>query len=127
VEWGLPGAQGAQDQWSSWDRILLVCHMHPELVLFQSSLYTSFTRRELVSRSSDIRLQMHRRNKLQPEKARTSNIRDNQIAKANARILPRDNLALAEYSSTNTASPEFPNTQEKQGVKIISHDSDRGF
>ena len=101
--------------------------MHPELVLFQSSLYTSFTRRELVSRSSDIRLQMHRRNKLQPETARTSNIRDNQIAKANARILPRDNLALAEYSSTNTASPEFPNTQEKQGVKIISHDTDRGF
>jgi hypothetical protein len=51
--------------------------------VLQSPLYTNSARAELV-------LQTHRRNKFQPERAITSNTRDNEMGKANATILPTE-------------------------------------
>jgi hypothetical protein len=46
VKWGLSAAQGAQDQWSSWDRILQVC---TQSLGYSRTLCTQvFARRQLV-------------------------------------------------------------------------------
>jgi hypothetical protein len=75
-------------------------------------------------RSADTGLQTHRRNKPQPETARTSNTRDNQMAKGKHKNLTKRNqnyLASSEPSSPITASPGYPNTPEKQDVDLKSH------
>jgi hypothetical protein len=68
-------------------------------------------------RSADTGLQTHRKNKLQPETARTSNIRDYQMAKSKHKNLTnrnQDYLASSEPSTPTTVSPGYPNTPEKQ-------------
>jgi hypothetical protein len=92
--------------------------------LFHSPLCTGLDRRELSLRSADIGLQTHRRDKLQPETVRTSNIRDYQIVKDKLKNLTnrnQDHLAPLEPSSPNTVSPGFPNTQEKQDSDLKSY------
>jgi hypothetical protein len=82
--------------------------------------------------SADTSLQTHRKNKLQADTARISNTRDCQMAKGKFKNLAnrnQDYLALSEPSTPTTASPRYPNTLEKQDpdLKIISHDTGRGF
>jgi hypothetical protein len=75
-------------------------------------------------RSASTGLQTHRRNKLQPETARTSNTRDNQVAKCKFKKLTKRNqgyYASSEPSSPTTASPGYPNTLEKQDVDLKSY------
>jgi hypothetical protein len=82
-------------------------------------------------RSSDTGLQTHRRNKLQPETARTSNTRDYQMLKGKCKNLTnryQDYLASSEPSIPTTVSPGYPNTPKekkkaKLWFKIISHDA----
>jgi hypothetical protein len=72
-------------------------------------------------------LQTHRRNKLQPETARTSNTRDNKVANLTNRN--QDYLASSEPSTPTSERPEYSNIPEKQDLefKIISHDAGREF
>jgi hypothetical protein len=68
-------------------------------------------------RRADTSLQTDRRNKLQPEIARTSNTRDKQMAKGKCKNLTnrnQDYMASSEPSSPTTASPGYSNTPEKQ-------------
>jgi uncharacterized protein YeaO (DUF488 family) len=68
-------------------------------------------------RSADTGLQTHRRNKLQPEPARTYNTRDCQMPKGKCKNLTnrkQDNLAISEPSTSTTASPGYLSTPEKQ-------------
>jgi hypothetical protein len=63
-------------------------------------------------------------NKLQPETARTSNIRDYQMAKDKLKHLTNRNqgyLASSEPSSPTTASPGYPITLEKQDLDLKAH------
>jgi hypothetical protein len=107
--------------------------LHPEPGQFQSPLYPSSTRKQLAPRSADKGLQIHRRNKLQPKTARTSNTRDNQMAKGKCKNLTnrnQDYLASSEpiyhLSYHRTLVPQ--NTGKARfGFKIIIHDADRGF
>jgi hypothetical protein len=56
-----------------------------------SPLSTGLARRELVSQEwCETALQTHRSNKPQPETARSSNKRDYQMVKGNAKILPTE-------------------------------------
>jgi hypothetical protein len=55
-------------------------------------MYTVLSRRKLCPRSADPGLQTHRRNKLQPETARTSNTRDYQMVKGKCKNLTKRNL-----------------------------------
>ena len=75
-------------------------------------------------RSADTGLQTHRRNKLQPETARTFNARDYQMAKGKHKNLTnrnQDYLASSEPSTPTTASPGYPNTPEKQDSDLKSY------
>ena len=68
-------------------------------------------------RSADKVLQTHRRDKLQPETARSSNTRDYQMAKGKWKNLTnrnQDYLASSEPSTPTTVSPGYLNTPEKQ-------------
>jgi hypothetical protein len=57
-------------------------HLAQELRLFHSSPHPNPAQeRDGLARSADIDLQAHRRDKLQPETARPTNTRDNQMAK----------------------------------------------
>jgi hypothetical protein len=61
------------------------------------------------SRSADTGFQAHRRDKPQPETAKPTNTRDNQMAKGKCKNLTnrnQDYLASSELSSPTTASPE---------------------
>jgi hypothetical protein len=76
--------------------------------------------KSLSPRSADTGLQTHRRNKLQPETARTSSTRDYQMAKGKCKDLTnrnKDYFPSSEHNTATTASPGYPNTPEK-------HDSD---
>jgi hypothetical protein len=73
------------------------------------------------SRSADTSLQTHKRNKLQPEAARTSNTRDYQMVKGKYKNLTnrnQDYLASSEPSTPTTVSPGYPNTPEKQDLDL---------
>ena len=75
-------------------------------------------------RSAEKDLQTHRRYKLQPERAKTSNTRDYQVAKGKRKNLTnrnQDYLASSVPSTPTTASPGYPNTLEKQDVDLKSH------
>ena len=92
-------------------------HLHPGggAVLQPSALVLSGE--SWSPRSADTGLQTHRRNKLQPETARTSNTRDYQMVKGKCKNLTnrnQDYLASSEPSTPTTASPGYPNTPEKQ-------------
>jgi hypothetical protein len=83
-------------------------------------------------RSAGTGLQTHRRNKLCPETARTSNTGDYQMVKDKHKNLTnrnQDYVASSEARIPTTVSLRYPNTPEKQDLdlKIISHDADRGF
>ena len=62
-------------------------HLLPELGLFHSPLYTSSSRIERSPRSIGTGLQMHRRDKLEPETTRPFNTRGNQMAKGRGKNL----------------------------------------
>jgi hypothetical protein len=75
-------------------------------------------------RSADKDLHAHRRNKLQPETARTSNTRDYQIAKGKCKNLTyrnQDYLSSSEPRTPTTVRPENQNTLEKQDSDLKSH------
>jgi hypothetical protein len=77
-----------------------------------------------LPKSSETGLQSNRRNKLQPETARTSNTRDDQVAKGkyiNLTNRNQDYLAYSKHSSPSIGRPGFPNTSEKQGVDLKSY------
>jgi hypothetical protein len=83
-------------------------------------------------RSTDTSLQVHRRDKLKPETARTSITTDYQMAKGKCKNLTKRNqgyMSSSEPSSSITASPGYPQQTGKArfGFKIISHDADRGL
>jgi hypothetical protein len=75
-------------------------------------------------RSADTGLQTHRRNKLQPETARTPNTRDYHMVKGkhkNLTNINKDYLASSEASTPTTASLGYPNTLEKQDLGFKSY------
>jgi hypothetical protein len=75
-------------------------------------------------RSADTGLQTHRRNKLQPETARTPNTRDYHMVKGkhkNLTNINKDYLASSEASTPTTASLGYPNTPEKQDSDLKSY------
>jgi hypothetical protein len=75
-------------------------------------------------RSADTGLQNQRRNKLQPETARTPNTRDYQMVKVKCKNLTngdQDYLASSERSTPTTASPGYSNTPEKQCLDLKSY------
>jgi hypothetical protein len=75
-------------------------------------------------RNADTGLQTHRRNKLQPETAKTSNTRDYQMAKGKQKNLTnrnQDYLTSPEPSTPTTASPGYPSTTEKQDSDLNSY------
>jgi hypothetical protein len=75
-------------------------------------------------RSADTGLQIHRRNKLQPETARTSNSKDYHMVKGKHKNLinrNQDYLASSEPSTPTTASPGYHNTTEKQDSDLESY------
>jgi hypothetical protein len=66
----------------------------------------------------------HRRDKLKPEIARPTNIRDNQMAKGRRKSITNRNqgyMASSEPSSPTTTSPGYPNKQEKQDLDLKPH------
>jgi hypothetical protein len=66
----------------------------------------------------------HRRNKLQPETARTSNSRDYQMVKGKCKNLSnrnQDYSASSEPSNPTTASAGYANTLEKQDMDVKSY------
>jgi hypothetical protein len=68
--------------------------------------------------------QNHRRNKLQPETARTSNTRDYQMAKGKCKNLTnrnQDHLVSSDHSTPTTTSPGYPNTPKKQDSDLKSY------
>jgi hypothetical protein len=68
--------------------------------------------------SADTGLQTHRRNKLQSEKARPPNTRDNQMVKGKCRN--QSYLASLEPSSLTTANTGYSNRPEMQDVDLKS-------
>ena len=99
-------------------------HLLPELGLFHSPLYTSSSRIERSPRSIGTGLQMHRRDKLEPETTRPFNTRGNQMAKGRGKNLTYSNqwyLASSESSYPTTASPWYPQQLEKQVLDLKSH------
>jgi hypothetical protein len=75
-------------------------------------------------RSADTGLQTHRRNTLQLETARTSDTRDYQMVKGKCKNLinrDQDYLASSEPNTPTTASPGYPNIQEKQDLDLKSY------
>jgi hypothetical protein len=71
-----------------------------------------------------LRSQTHRRDELQSETARPTNTRDNQMVRGKYKNLRNRNqgyLASSEPSSPTKASPEYPNTPEKQDLDLKSH------
>jgi hypothetical protein len=69
---------------------------------------------------------------LQSEAARAGSRRDNQMVKGKCKNISKRNqgyVAPSEPSSPNTVSLGYPITLEKQdsGLKITSHDDDRGL
>jgi hypothetical protein len=69
-------------------------------------------------------LQTHRRNKFQPETARTFNTRDYQVVKGKCKNLTnriQEYLASSELSTHTTASTGYHNTLEKQDSYLKSH------
>jgi hypothetical protein len=78
----------------------------------------------LSPRSADTGLHTHRKNKLQPDAARSSYTRDNQMEKGKHKNLTnrnKDYLAPSEASSLTKTSLGFPNTLEKQNLDITSY------
>ena len=72
----------------------------------------------------DTGLQAHRKDKLQPETAKPTNTRDNQMAKGKHKNPTNRNqsyLAISEPSFPTTSSPWSPNTLEKQDLDLKSH------
>jgi hypothetical protein len=68
--------------------------------------------------------QTHRRSRLQPETARTSNSRDYQTAKGKRKNLTnrnKDYLASSEPIIPTTASPGYPNTPKEQDFNLKSY------
>jgi hypothetical protein len=75
-------------------------------------------------RSADTGLQTHRRNKLQPETARTSNTRDYQMVKGKHENLTnrnQDNLASSKPCTPTSERPGYPNTPKKQDSDLKSY------
>ena len=71
--------------------------------------------------SADRGLQTQRRNNLQPETARISNTRDNQMAKGKHMNLTnrnQDHSTSSKRSTPNTASTAYLNTPEKQDLDL---------
>jgi hypothetical protein len=83
-------------------------------------------------RNPETGLQTHRRNKHQPETAKTTNTRDYQMVKGKCKNLTNKNhdyLASSEPSTPSTASLGYPQHTRKArfGFKNISHDAGRGL
>jgi hypothetical protein len=100
--------------------------MHPvsictqELRLFYSSSHPNPAQeRAGLARSADTGLQADRRDKLQPETARTTNTKDNQMARGKHKNITNRNqgyLTSSEPSSPSTASFKHSKTLEKQDL-----------
>ena len=74
--------------------------------------------------------QAHMRDNHQPETAKPTNTRDNQIVKGKYRNVTnrnQGNMAPSKLNSPTTTCPEYPYTTEKArfGFKITAHDADR--
>jgi hypothetical protein len=95
--------------------------------MFHSPLCTGLARREMAGLPGVLTqtcLQTHRRNKLQPETATTSNTRDYQMVKGKHKNLNnrnQDYLESSEPSTPTTTSPGYPNRQEKQDMDLKSY------
>ena len=117
-------AHRLQKQQSSWDRVLPAPIWTQEVGLFHSPLYTGLARRELVSQECWHRLkEPHRKNKLHPEMARTSNTRDYQMMKGKHKNLIKRNqdyLASSEPSTPPQQVLDTP-TKQKSKIKIYNH------
>jgi hypothetical protein len=131
-------ALGLQKQQSFLDRVSLSLHPQPGDRVDPQTLCTFPTRGELASREgSDPGTQArvglpgmlteannHRRNKIQPETARTSNTRDDQMVKGKCKNLTnrnQDHSASSELSTPASASPGYPNTPKKQDSDLKSY------
>jgi hypothetical protein len=82
-------------------------------------------------RSADTDLQAHRKDKLQPETARPTKTRDNQITKASTRTLQQKQrlLGIIRTQFTNNSKSWIPQHTKKTrfGFIVTSHDRDEGF
>lgn len=107
-------------------------HLHAALRLFHSPPNTSSAKKELVSQECWHRLIDLQEGQAPVRDSKTTNTRDNCMAKGKPKKLTNRNqgyLATSVPSSPITASLQYPNTPEKQelDLKITSHDTDRGF
>ena len=106
-----PGAYRLQNWLSSWHRVLPASICTQKLGLFYSLLSMGHTRWSWSTRIDDTGLQANRRDKLKPETARTTNTRDNQMAKGKHKNLTNRNqgcMVISELSSPTTARTRYP-------------------
>jgi hypothetical protein len=76
-----PGVHMVQEQWGSWDRIFPLNICTQDLGFSTALCKQVLPEESWYPRSADTDLQIYRRDNLQSETARTTNIRDNQMAK----------------------------------------------
>jgi hypothetical protein len=117
-----PEPSGYRNQRTDRDRILPVCLYSGAGRVPHSSSYPNSTSREKVFRSAYT--QAYKRDKPQSERARAATIRDNQMARGKGKNISNRKqgyMASSEPSSHTTASPEYPNTPEKQDSNLKSH------
>jgi hypothetical protein len=99
-------------------------HLYPGAGAVLQPLCIVPARGDLSPGSADVGLQDHRRDKLKQETERPINTRDNQMVKVKYKNLTNRNqgyMASSEPSCPTTASPEYPNTLEKQDLDLKSH------
>jgi hypothetical protein len=121
---GLPVAQGTQEQWSSWDRILWFVTCTQSLGCSRAFCTKVLPGDSWFPHSIDKGLQTQRRDKLQPDTAKSSNVRDNNLAKGKRKTLTKrkqDYLASSKPSFPTKACPGYTNTWKNQDVDLKSH------
>ena len=100
---------------AAWDRTLLYPRVEPEPQL--SIPKNCPERAGLPGVLTYLRSQAHRREKLQPERARTANNRDNQMETGKSKNITNRKevyLSSSEPSSFITTNPGYSNKMEKQ-------------
>jgi hypothetical protein len=129
VEHGQSGAHGTQDQWSSCDGILLAMICTQRLGCSRALCAQVLPGKSWSLRSADTGLQTHRSNKLQQEKARKSNTRDNRMVKGKCKKqTPRLLGTIRSQFSHNELSWIPQQTgKARYRFKITSHDANRGY
>jgi hypothetical protein len=114
----------AKKQQSSWDRVLPASIFTQRCGCSAALSALVLPEESWSPRSADTGLQTHRRNKLQPETARTSNTRDYQMVKGKHENLTnrnQDNLASSKPCTPTSERPGYPNTPKKQDSDLKSY------